>query len=752
MPGVEPQLPIPVVVCNGEDITNLIDLDTMHRTASDHGEGTLEFDMPVLDLNDIASNNVTQNAQISVYIEGVLEWYGYVVNVQPVKADDLTIAVTCAGSWEQLSRRNDFCKGFLECRTELFQQMDPTLLPAVVTGAQMTNMAAATIDTSGQVLITIPAGSSVKAGQGVFLCLYVLDGMDANSAITAMVVDYSLSSGAFSNYYWDVVVMKSPWSPTFVGGPTFSTPSGRITWTGGLAGTCCLGVYLQSAQTVASTSVDDFFQLRNLKVYIDGSTAPTVDTAVAGIVGEVLPSAVTNATTATIGSPLSQLMIDPHTTAADAITSDILTRSNYPPQCGISQGNLVCIPRPTAPTDSTRLWQVSDALTPGLDWDVSMDNEQRVDCVAADYNILGVNGCAYPENDDLTSWPNFAGGWDYVSATNTVIYNSGSVYQFSVVSNSTNENPSTTYPQGGYFAVTSGLEYRLSCLAYITNYSTGRARVGIQWFDSGYNLLSTSLAVDIAAAQPNEAAYSAVAAAPATAAYGKLVMYWYSVSTVGPYALRVRHIDFRPAMPDGALQKLYYPAAPAAFNSRVGLLDVGDATTADALTAAQQAYYWWHNVSTGSITVPYMIHNANGQKTSVEHVRQWDWIQNVGLLDPTTAGPFMVTDVDLQGGVAVIGVGNTDAFNYTGSPRVPVQGKYIPAHKVKVKYRKRESFSTWWRKTHKKEHYRLKSGKMSKDTRYPAMPKKHPAYKYVWATKYKTVAGSYGPGAYDVGN
>jgi hypothetical protein len=160
----------------------------------------------------------------------------------------------------------------------------------------------------------------------------------------------------------------------------------------------------------------------------------------------------------------------------------------------------------------------------------------------------------------------------------------------------------------------------------------------------------------------------------------------------------------------------------------VGLLDVGDATTADTLAAAQQAYHWWHDISQGTITVPYFITSSLGQQVPVDHVRQWDWIQNTGLLDPKAAGPFQITDVDHQGSVAQITVGNTDGFNYVGADRLERKGRYIPAHRKRVRYRKREAFSTWWHATH---------GKKAK------MPKKHPRYKFVTAYKYVNVPAGY---------
>ena len=723
-----------------DDITNLIDLDSLHRVLSNRGEASCEFDIPVYEINDVPSNVVVQDSVLEVWIDDELEWKGFIVAVHPPAANELVMVVHCAGTWEKLSHRTDYCKGFLECRTELFQQMDPTLFPAVGLGTSaLINMEAATVDTSGQLLITVPDGSSVKAGQGIYVALNILDGMDANALISNTVGRFAMSPTLYTYFAVFAWLANSPWSsPTQMlampsANGTFSfAPLIHVTNTDK-----CFCMAIQALGNVASTAQEDFVQLRNIQFYVDRVFAPitpTVDTAVYDIVQEVVPSAVTNATTQTIGSPLSQLMVDPHTTAADAIQSDILPRALFPPQCGISRGNLVCIPGSTAPPDPRRLWQVSEVLTPGLQWDVAPDDENRVECVAATYNVLGVNSCLVPENDDITTtWPNYAGGWDYVSATNTLVFSAGGgVYQFSVVSNSLNKNPSTTYPQGQYLTIVPGLDYRMNCLAYLTSYGTGNARIGVIWYDNSYAEISRSLVMNLSAAFATETALTGVFPAPATAAYAKLVVYWYNVSTVGPYAIRVRHIDFRPAMPDGALQKLYYPAAPASFASRVGLLDVGDATYADALTAAQQAFYWW-NIPQGTATVPYAVLNSLGQSVYADHIRQWDWIQNTGIIDPKKAGPFMITDVDHQGGIAQITVGNTDGYKYMGADREATKGRYIAAHRKRVKYRKREAFSTWWHATHKK----------GKNGRYPAMPKKHPKYKWVTAYKYVNVAGHY---------
>jgi hypothetical protein len=355
----------------------------------------------------------------------------------------------------------------------------------MVYGLPMTNMAAATIDTSGQVLITIPNGSSIVAGQGIFLALHILDGMDPNASISAIVADWSTSSLLMGNFDWDIWVQDHPWGTVTWNnlGLTPAAGGGKIQYDISGAGHQALCVYVQAINTVASTTYDNFLQIRNLGIFVDDMPSPeppTIDSAVHDIVAECLPSAVVTPTTQTIGTPLSQLMIDPHTTAADAISTDILPRAAFPPQCGIAQGNLVCVNRPATPPDPRRLWQVSEANTPGLQWDVAVDDEQRVDYVAADYNILGVNSCLYPENDDLTVWPNLAGGWDFIDATHTSIYNSASSYWFHIVGDSTNYNPIVTYPQGGYLPATPGLAYRLSGLVYTSTYVSGTTHVGVQ--------------------------------------------------------------------------------------------------------------------------------------------------------------------------------------------------------------------------------------------------------------------------------
>ena len=145
-----------------------------------------------------------------------------------------------------------------------------------------------------------------------------------------------------------------------------------------------LRFYASGNVTTATTS-DDFLQITDLTVYYDRTTAPRVDQAAAEIWTDI--TGLSDTETETIGSALTQLMIDPFTTGSDAI-SQVLAKATVPPLCGCIHGTFKCLARDTAPPDKTRLWVVSDQLTPGLVWDVQPDRAQSKDYVAFTYTQI----------------------------------------------------------------------------------------------------------------------------------------------------------------------------------------------------------------------------------------------------------------------------------------------------------------------------------------------------------------------------
>jgi hypothetical protein len=201
-------------------------------------------------------------------------------------------------------------------------------------------------------------------------------------------------------------------------------------------------------------------------------------------------------------------------------------------------------------------------------------------------------------------------------------------------------------------------------------------------------------------------------------------------------------VDNPTSTPSGLPAICYYPSTPVNKTDRVKLIQAGsDMYPAEAQAAAQQAYAYYHNLVQGSVVIPYVVRNSLGREVPVDSVECWDFIMNVGKLDPSQVGPFFISEVQLDrdefGTIATLTIGSTDGYAFADPERLPISGNYVPGRRRRVRYKKKVAFSTYWHATHKKHHYRLKNGKWSKDMVYAPMPKHHPKYGYVWA--YKTV-------------
>lgn len=395
----EPTLPTYCVNVAGEDVTELVDLDTLHRSMSERGEASATIDIPVASENEVPVNGLTRDAAVEIVVDGEREWLGHVVAVHKPKPQDLSYTLDCAGGWDTLHHCAPWCKGFVETRYDQVVELSAATLTAA-TGILPSN--SFTVDTDGQILVMCPKGEVLASpSRGTAAGYYLFSGMRAGSElspdsyISRVTFDW-ITAGDTTETIFFVGLQPSLYTAGmgFVEGilnrSSLVNGSGSIDYTADVPNiqkTLLIeGAGIGWGSNVFTPTSDTFLQIRNLRIYVDRTTAPRVDEIVAAIDADVRPDAPT-ASTEAIGSPLTAFMLDPFMTPAEGIAV-ALTKAAVPPLCGIIQNQLVIKNRPTAPPDATRLWTVSEQLTPGLEWGVEVDEEQSVDYVVVAYNTI----------------------------------------------------------------------------------------------------------------------------------------------------------------------------------------------------------------------------------------------------------------------------------------------------------------------------------------------------------------------------
>lgn len=557
--GASPSLrPTYSVSVGGEDLTDRIEMDSLLRAMSERGESVCTFSIPLAGENEVASNALVRDAPVLVSCEGREPWAYHVVNVSMPQPDEPVIEVECAGGWDVLHQREDYMKGFVETRYEKVVVYPSNYQPP----PGGTPIDTLTVDLEGQINVVLPMGTEIKSQQGISLYLLPFDGLSDGYFNIKRVTGQFTCAGTglgedlgcvIGGYAWNDPFSMS-WVADVAIGAAYSGASGPFPGDTLPDGVTTLVFCYYPVIDVPARATDEYVQIRDLTVYIDRTSAPTIDSAVAEIWHDVTGL---TGVTSTVGPPLKQCMIDPFTTPADAI-QQILTKADVPPLCGVIHGTFYCKPRPAAPTDLSRLWVVSDEITPGLQWDVKPDTAQSKDYVCLTYSRI------------------------------------------------------ITGPSGA---------------------------------------------------------------------------------------------------PSGLPAKVYYPSQPSGGTARVALIESGtELTDAEATAAAKQAYSYYHNFVQGQVTIPYVCQNGSGQDSPCDHIEAWDWVYNVGKANSAEAGPFLISEVSHQGGIATLTIGATEGYSYESPYRLPAKGRYVGAHKT----RSREPYRKWWRRTHRKK----------------PLPKKHPKWHY----------------------
>lgn len=165
--------------------------------------------------------------------------------------------------------------------------------------------------------------------------------------------------------------------------------------------------------------------------------------------------------------------------------------------------------------------------------------------------------------------------------------------------------------------------------------------------------------------------------------------------------------------PDGTPQSVYYPSRPANADARVAVLDLGDATDAEALAAATQVYLYTSQLATGGVdldaehlTARYglaAVPTVDGALLPIDQIRSWDWVMCVDAPDADSRGPWMLSRAERTAAGTTIEVGG-DYWQHPGFAHRTDKTRYIGGHWKRTRYRKwakgskRPSGKGWRRK------------------------------------------------------
>lgn len=663
----------------GHNLSALVDWDALDRSSSEHLYASFSIDLPLSSQWEALPVGIVAGAAIEYDRNGVTLWEGTVARITRSGPADPVATIEGRGYWAELSDRDDFVKGFVETRYEKFAEMNPRTSYLGV----ITNSGAIQADTEDQLLLVIPNGTVAKTNQGGYYVLYILDGLGLASAN----IDYVEMSVGYGGTADAMACVRLIENPTDIGnalllnaGTSGTDPDEKIASDfSAYGGLQAIAVEFLIGANITLTA-DAFIQIRDMKLYIDRTTAPTIDAAIyeaANGLGIATSSSLT-----TVGSAVNQLMWDEPSTPESHIT-ETLGRHSAPVICGIGKDRCMTIaPRAGGPAAPYRHFVVSQALQPGMVWGVQLDDEASKDYVRCIYGLIPENDCATPHPTSAT-WPTT---WYRSSESNCVV--AATEDRFQIISNSTEYNPYAEYLGADSLGipVTEGQLYIARCRSYIGAYVDGTARISVLWYTDSTYLTDYDVVKDYTAAGATEKWWTLYCVPPEGANRARIRIRWTGATSGAGRSLYVRDVTFRPADTEGTLKSYYYPSTPTATNHKVGLVALDRATETEAEGVAAQAYDLWHEPYSGPVSgLVGTIFTANGQAVPVEEIQPWDWIENLDAPD-AARGPHMVTAVHEAGGEVDIQCGGDVAFHYEREI-VNKRGRYIGAHRVWVKPR-----------------------------------------------------------------
>jgi len=649
-----------------------------------------------------AHHAIVEGAPVKIYRSGVLTFEGTIVSVDDT---GVTHEVECAGIYEQLKRREDYCAAWL--LSEPYDQF-VEVSPWVLGWDQKQTLTVASVDLDGQILISVPIGTAAKANQSVGVGFWLLSGLNRSLTIKRVTFDLTLSPG--TAWYGEIstapdlgygISWRQSWSAQ-----TDTQYDLSITWD------CRFLGFDLRAIADTTTTAERYVQIRNLKIYVGRTSAPRVDEIITEIACPSDGTICTASQADSLGSGVSGFAVEPFTSRADAIEQ---ARALYAGIIDVGvweNATLRVRARPTSPPSTQRHYAIRASNLPDPDaWEIARDTEAGIDAVCVGYELVPINELAQVAQVSFTSstWPT---SWARTTTTNNTIESDSGAYKMRVKSNATERNP---YNHSAPMPVIGGMIYLARVRAYVGSYpGSGTAQCTLGWYsDAGGNSMVAETAVKSwAAADATEAWREALVSAPANAVSARWKNYWYGVTGgTGDYSLWARDFELQAITPAGTHKKVYYPSEPSAADARVALLEIGPATDAEAAAAAQQVYSYRSQLATGSCTLSGTVETMAGAIVPVEHIRSWDWVTKVDASDVRDRGPFMLSRVERAGdGTVTIEVGG-DYWQHPGFQHGGAAiGRYVGERRVRVWKWVRKKVKGRWRRVRKPAGWRTIPG------------------------------------------
>lgn len=741
------------VIVGGVDLVaeGIVDEDTIQ--SSDNIRG---FDRATFAAHGLphirAHNNLVRGAAVSIIDDGVTTFAGEINDV------DITASpheVTCDGLWEQCKRRTDFKYGCIETRYEAFEEIPVNVIEITEAPYQFTDFS---LFTDGEMRVSIGAGTACLLTHTFYVGLKILDGYSAG-AISRITFDYSTSLGTYWEARMRLQLDREQWNDQDANDEEVAAwadvENGSVDFSpSSVTNANRLYIWFGSYGNETPTS-ELYLQIRNLKIYVSRTSAPTIPAAIAEVATGTGLAA--SSSMEASGSALTAGMWDAETTRSEVIES---LRSQLAAIYDVAfweSSTVYGTVRPTSPPLPTQhlALRSSDLASPD-DWSVRIPAESRLDAVCGVYEFEPVNECDTP-TPTSASWP---GDWTRTS-TNCSVYDAGSGdYYFRVQSAAGDWNPYCYHIVSG---ITVGRRYMMRAFISMNPWDSGTAQAYISWRNAGGTEISTTSLWSKTGGDAAAAWREVTGVAPAGATEAWLFLLWSGHASSGGASIFAKNVQFTDASPSGTLKRTYYPSEPSAADARVATYTLGRATDTEASNAITQAYLQNADVPDGQVALDgRILETVTGSPVNPRHIRSLSWwVSKVDAIEDEERGPFVVTSAERAGdGTVTLGFGS-EAYSPPGFEHPSAKGRYIGGRVVKKRYRKRVSFVTYWHWRHRNwaENYKKKHGRYPYSPAakkyikehgkvpgwnwnrlydlYPQLPEKYPRYGYVW--KYKDV-------------
>ena len=372
----------------------LADQDAVTDSDCEHGFESAECTVEGLP-HIRAHNSLVVGAPVKVVRGGKTTFEGEVAVIDDAVSPH---AVECAGIYDEFTRREDYCAGFVEGRYDLAQEY-----PADIYRGVFSQQICSVLDltTDGQVQFTLPKGSKVKINQGRAVYIRLLDGLAPGQSIDRVTGRWDCGGSgvlaaevhAFTDpftYAGEAIVCEGAVTVSDAARSGTFDSDDDVQVEG--QGYTTIVVWCTSGNDVAETTGENFCQLRDLRVYVNRTTAPRPDQIIAEVaMGSGLCLA---SSTEALGAPVTQFMADPFGTRAATIETARALYSGIM-DVGVWDDATVHVrARPTSPPQRS-CWlalSLADLVDPQTGWGIVKDSEAGVDAICCSYGAIGVTG------------------------------------------------------------------------------------------------------------------------------------------------------------------------------------------------------------------------------------------------------------------------------------------------------------------------------------------------------------------------